>query len=1197
MRFSRVWITQVTDKTKTGQCLCDVAVRPDGQKLYVASGGKILLYHASNGVFEKAVKAHKETVYCLAILRDGQRMASGGSDKTVIIWSLDLIGLLKFTLGDSIQCMAFNPVTHHLLSCSSVDIGLWYGEQSTVTRHRITSRATCCGWTSDGHYFAIGMFNGSISIRTKNCDEKVKIERPGGQPVWEVSWNPSKDHSDILTVCDWNQKLSFFQPSGRQVGKERTLGYDPCFLDYFLDGEYMLIGGSNKQVSVYTKEGTMLFPVEQQKGNAWVMAAKLTPDQIHIITAAQDGTLIYYDISMSTVHGLHRDRYAYRDHMTDVIVQHLLTDEKVRIKCKDLVKKIAVYKHKLAVQLPDKVVIYEIDSDDPNDMMYHQKEKIPQQFNCSLLVVCSTRIILCQERKLQCFAFNGDLEREWEVESYIRYIKVVGGPVDHEVLLVGLKNGQILSVLVDNPFPSVLLQQQSAIRCLDISANNSKLAVVDENYALLVYDIRTKELLFQEPQATSVTWNNHCDEMLCFSYGGHIHIKASNFPVHTQKHPGFVVGYTGSKIFCLSASSMYTVDVPQSTAMLQYLERKMYKDAYIIACLGVTDNDWRILGLEALEGLDYDTAKKAFIRIRDLRYLELIHSIEERMKQGINDITIFQADIYAYEGKFQEAAKLYKKAGVPSKAVEMYTDLREFDLAKEFMMESDTQDVKQFITKQADWCKTSNDPSAAVAMYTAAGEYPKAVEIMGENGWIDKLVDTIHQLDSSRKEVLLQCAVWLKRLGQYMQAAIVYEKLDDAASLVRLYVEGCHWDEAFNIIKKHPSFKDDVYLPYATWLVENDRFNEAQEALVKGGRQHEALNILRQLADNSITENRFNDTGYYYWLLAKSCLDAANKIPKGSKDSEVEQLISAFKSYYRSAEVYHVFHSIQRFTDQPFTYRHPEALFNMALFLTHLDNKNNSKKYRGVSKVAVLYTLAKQGKVLGAYKVARYAYDQLQTLHVPQRFQEIVDLGAITIQSKPFQDKEDLLPLCYRCSATNPLLKSQGNCCINCKQPFVLSFASFEVLPVVEFFLDSDISDEEAVKLIRSGGPVHKTNDDWKETNTGGAQVLTLERLTTSTVDDSIDPFTNKLLEFEEGGDFFPVTVDRDILKSLPKSEVIIKQWGHRAKNQYYKVLLPEVPIALCKECQQMFHMDDYEMQLLTKKCCPFCRTTVDNTS
>jgi hypothetical protein len=41
---------------------------------------------------------------------------------------------------------------------------------------------------------------------------------------------------------------------------------------------------------------------------------------------------------------LSQDRYAYRDTMTDVIVQHLITEQKVRIKCRDYVKKIAVYK-------------------------------------------------------------------------------------------------------------------------------------------------------------------------------------------------------------------------------------------------------------------------------------------------------------------------------------------------------------------------------------------------------------------------------------------------------------------------------------------------------------------------------------------------------------------------------------------------------------------------------------------------------------------------------------------------------------------------------------------------------------------------------------------------------------------------------------------------------------------------------------
>lgn len=54
----------------------------------------------------------------------------------------------------------------------------------------------------------------------------------------------------------------------------------------------------------------------------------------------------------------------------------------------------------------------------------------------------------------------------------------------------------------------------------------------------------------------------------------------------------------------------------------------IYRDAYKVACLGVTDGDWEVLAHEALEGLDFDTAKKAFIRIKDLRYLELIHSIE-----------------------------------------------------------------------------------------------------------------------------------------------------------------------------------------------------------------------------------------------------------------------------------------------------------------------------------------------------------------------------------------------------------------------------------------------------------------------------------------------------------------------------------------------------------------------------------------
>lgn len=56
--------------------------------------------------------------------------------------------------------------------------------------------------------------------------------------------------------------------------------------------------------------------------------------------------------------------------------------------------------------------------------------------------------------------------------------------------------------------------------------------------------------------------------------------------------------------------------------------------------------------------------------------------LQERKKRGENDNELFLADVYAYQGKFHEAAKLYKRTGHESRALSMYTDLRMFDYAK-----------------------------------------------------------------------------------------------------------------------------------------------------------------------------------------------------------------------------------------------------------------------------------------------------------------------------------------------------------------------------------------------------------------------------------------------------------------------------------------------------------------------------------
>nr|XP_055198995.1 intraflagellar transport protein 122 homolog isoform X2 [Nyctereutes procyonoides] len=1122
----------LTWRDKAELCIYDLAFKPDGTQLILAAGNRLLVYDTSDGTLLQPLKGHKDTVYCVAYAKDGKRFASGSADKSVIIWTSKLEGILKYTHNDSIQCVSYNPVTHQLASCSSSDFGLWSPEQKSVSKHKSSSKITCCSWTNDGQYLALGMFNGIISIRNKNGEEKVKIERPGGSlsPIWSICWSPSREeHNDILAVADWGQKLSFYQLSGKQIGKDRSLNFDPCCLSYFTKGEYILLGGSDKQVSLFTKDGVRLGTVGEQ--NSWVWTCKVKPDSNYVVVGCQDGTISFYQLIFSTVHGLYKDRYAYRDSMTDVIVQHLITEQKVRIKCKELVKKIAIYKNRLAIQLPEKILIYELYSDDSSDMHYRVKEKIVKKFECNLLVVCADHIILCQEKRLQCLSFSGVKEREWQMESLIRYIKVIGGPPGREGLLVGLKNGQ-------------------------------------------------------EPNANSVAWNTQCEDMLCFSGGGYLNIKASTFPVHQQKLQGFVVGYNGSKIFCLHVFSMSAVEVPQSAPMYQYLDRKMFKEAYQIACLGVTDTDWHELAMEALEGLEFETAKKAFTRVQDLRYLELINSIEERKKRGETNNDLFLADVFSYQGKFHEAAKLYKRSGHENLALDMYTDLRMFEYAKDFLGSGDPKETKMLITKQADWARNINEPKAAVEMYISAGEHVKAIEITGDHGWVDMLIDIARKLDKAEREPLLMCAYYFKKLDNPGYAAETYLKIGDLKSLVQLHVETQRWDEAFALGEKHPEFKDDIYVPYAQWLAENDRFEEAQKAFHKAGRQQEAVRVLEQLTHNAVVESRFNDAAYYYWMLSMQCLDIAQD------PAQKDMMLDKFRHFQHLAELYHGYHAIQRYTEEPFSFHLPETLFNISRFLLHSLTKDTPL---GISKVNTLFTLAKQSKALGAYKLARHAYDKLQGLQIPARFQKSIELGSLTIRSKPFHDSEELVPLCYRCSTNNPLLNNLGNVCINCRQPFVFSASSYEVLHLVEFYLEEGITDEEAVSLIDLEAPRHKRENKWQEITSNNSQTLRLDETMDSRGDD--DPFTAKL-SFEQGGsEFVPVVVSRSVLRSMSRRDVLIKRWPPPLQWQYFRSLLPDASITMCPSCFQMFHSEDYELLVLQHTCCPYCRRRIDDPS
>uniref|UniRef100_A0A7S3GCF1 Intraflagellar transport protein 122 homolog n=1 Tax=Palpitomonas bilix TaxID=652834 RepID=A0A7S3GCF1_9EUKA len=1194
MRAVTSWFDHVPDRDGYKSVVWSLAFDPEGKQLIAAVGNRVLVYDPADGDLLHSLKGHKDSVYCVAYAANGKRFASGGADKTIIIWKNNAEGILKYTHNDPVQCLAYNPTSHQLASCTNTDFGLWSPEQKSVPKHKVPSRVLCCSWTNDGHFLALGLFNGTITIRDKNGGEKVVIERTA--PIWSLSWNPSREEPfSVLSVCCWDQTLSFYQVNGIQVGKDKELNYDPCSVGYFSNGEYLCIGGSDRKVTLWTKEGVKLTTVGTL--NDWVWSIAPRPKCNYVAVGCNDGKIYMYQLMFSTVHGLYQDRYAYRDFMTDVIIQHLMTEEKVRIKCRDYVKKIAVYRDRLAVQLPDRICIYELTHEDAEDMHYRVKQRIHKQLDCNLLVVTSLHIILCQERKLQLYNFQGARVREWVLDSVIRYIKVVGGPEGKEGLLVGLRSGLVLKIYIDNPFPIPLIQHNLSIRCLDLSMTRKYLAVVDENSNCVAYDLASKDQMFSEPNANSVAWNSELEDMLCFSGNGLLSIKTGGFPVSVQKLQGFVVGFKGSRIFCLHFVTMQTKEVPQSASLYRYIEVKDFERAYKIACLGVTDSDWKYLAMEALSNFNLEIARKAFLRVRDLRYIDLLDEVEKKRKKPLSNEQLLTAEIYAFQGRYQDAAKLYVQAGAVEKAIDMFSSLRQWSEARRIANASQTINVNELLQRQASWLEEIQDYRGAGHIHITVGNFDKGVSLLGRNGYTSDLVDVARKLPKTEVKTLTACAEFFRKNKQFLHAKEVYVKLGEPRNLIKLYVEFDKWDDAFMLLKSSPEGAEDVYLPYARWLVLQDRFDEAQNAFDRAGHPEESLRMLEQLSANAVIENRFGDAAYYYFLLSEEC---AKMIKNDLSEGHAED-IRYFQQMRRArdrSELYYAYNMVYKYTEEPFTSLLPESLFNICRFILVKIDKEREVPY-GISKVYVLFALAKQAKNLGAFKMARWAYEKLNLLKIPQHWIDQIDLANVTIRSKPFTDKEELLHVCYRCSTTNALLNGNkvNDMCSNCYHPFVRSYCSFEHLPVVEFLPNEDISDEEAEKLIRMDPPLVKGPKQEVVQPGGGSNVLALDE-DDEEEDMGEDAFNKQLLALVTGDRYTPLRIDRETLRSLDRNDVfMLKPVSEHLPCRFYRTMIPDVPIVQCHRCNCLFHEEDYEFIVLQKRKCPFCRVALDPTT
>jgi intraflagellar transport protein 122 len=263
-----------------------------------------------------------------------------------------------------------------------------------------------------------------------------------------------------------DQTLSFYQLSGTQHLKERKLGCYPTSLSYYPNGEYLVIGGSDKKTTLCTREAVKLKDV--CTGDEWVWSTAVRPRSPAIAVGSYGGSIQLWDVVIEPIYAFGGDRFAVREHLTDVVVHHTCVEKRVRIKSRDYVRKVAIYRDRLAIQLPDRVNVYELhkrDDDASVDMHYRlRKERLRVDgARTHHLGVTSQHVLVASGAKLTLHSFSKLKEREWILDAEITCLRVDGGPAGKEGVLLGLADGSVLKIYVDNAFPVDIWRGESGV--------------------------------------------------------------------------------------------------------------------------------------------------------------------------------------------------------------------------------------------------------------------------------------------------------------------------------------------------------------------------------------------------------------------------------------------------------------------------------------------------------------------------------------------------------------------------------------------------------------------------------------------------------------------------------------------------------------------------------------------------------------
>ena len=167
------------------------------------------------------------------------------------------------------------------------------------------------------------------------------------------------------------------------------------------------------------------------------------------------------------------------------------------------------------------------------------------------------------------------------------------------------------------------------------------------------------------------------------------------------------------------------------------------------------------------------------------------------------------------------------------------------------------------------------------------------------------------------------------------------------------------------------------------------------------------------------------------------------------------------------------------------------------------------------------------------------------------------------------ENDKALFTVCFRCGSSEALVKEKVmkgyDSCSVCLHPYIRCMINYDVLPLIEFKPNDYIKERDAIEMIQSVPGSNKADSLFH------------------------DAINSTLTDVSEQEGYHPVQIGRENLELFDRADVYIVRDEKNDSIRYFKNMIPEIGIAICHNCCQFFHEEDFEYQYLKQGHCPVC--------